>query len=79
MNKKQLKLIERLKETICCFRHSQQECVIEVEKVVGWFNVNSKEKREIVKYFKTEYKNDPWISEMIKDVFSYVEFGLFQI
>jgi hypothetical protein len=74
MNKTQLKLIEKLENATCNYDRSCQECLEDVECIVGWFDVNDKEKQEVVEYFKTEYSDYKWISKMIKEVFSYVTY-----
>jgi len=72
MNKTQLKLIEKLEEVTCSYDRSCQECLEEVECVIGWFDVNDEEKKEIVEYFKKEHNDYKWVSKMIKNVFTYV-------
>jgi NurA-like 5'-3' nuclease len=75
MNKTQLKLIEKLEEVTCSYDRSCQECLEEVECVIGWFDVNDEEKKEIVEYFKNEHNDYKWVSKMIKNVFTYISYN----
>jgi hypothetical protein len=75
MNTKQLQLIEKLENVTCSFDRSCQECLEEVECVVGWFDVNNEEKKEIVEFFKKEHSDYKWVSKMIKNVFTYVSYN----
>ena len=71
----QNKLIKLLEDAVCCFEHPEQECLEEVERIVGWFDVNDEEKKQIIKFFKEEHSDYKWVSNMIKDVFSYVTYN----
>ena len=73
-NTQKEKLIEKLEFATCNYDRSCQECLEEVECVVRSFDVNDKEKQEVVEYFLTEYSDCKWLSKMIKKVFTYVSY-----
>ena len=74
MNNKQLKLIEHIQNSTCQFEfpYPSQEVHDEVQTYCRWFDLNEKEKQEIVDHLSEEW--DQWVSDMVKEIFTYTEF-----
>ena len=68
MNKNTTDLIKQLENSLCSFNRPSQEALEEFECYGDDFlSLSMKEQDYIIKHFKTEWKNDKWISRMISE------------
>ena len=68
MNKNTNNLIEQLENSLCSFDRPSQEALEEFEFYGDDFlSLSKKEQDYIIKHFKTEWKNDKWVSRMISE------------
>jgi hypothetical protein len=68
MNKNTTDLIKRLENSLCSFDGPCQEALEEFECYGDSFlSLEKKEQDYVIKHFKTEWKNDKWVSRMISE------------